>query len=333
MAGRWTDDRDREAWERDPYGRETRQNYRAPERARGDDYGSSAYGDTDRSFDPRQTARPPLGPVFGERESGADYKPGGRSAGDYSPNERSGYQAYRGDDRYRDATPRPRGSSGGMARGAEAYREAYGYTPDEANRWEREYHEPGRGADYDREEPRRLARERPTEHRLDRDVDDRRGEGRGFLDRATQQVTSWFRGLEPHDDLDRGRDRDGRFAEHRGRGPAGYKRPDERIADEVNDRLTDDAWLDASNISVSVSGGEVTLSGTVNEREAKHRAERLIEDLPGVTHVQNNLRVQRGNFLTRPERGFGDSVQTAQMSSVDEDAARSSRDPARKSDS
>jgi hypothetical protein len=34
----------------------------------------------------------------------------------------------------------------------------------------------------------------------------------------------------------------------------------------------------------------VTLSGTVESREAKHRAERIVEDISGVAHVQNNLR-------------------------------------------
>ena len=63
--------------------------------------------------------------------------------------------------------------------------------------------------------------------------------------------------------------------------------------EEVHERLTEDAWLDASNITLSVLEGEVTLSGSVSERDAKHRAERLVEDIGGVTHVQNNLRVNR----------------------------------------
>lgn len=100
---------------------------------------------------------------------------------------------------------------------------------------------------------------------------------------------------------------------HRGRGPKDYKRSDERISDEAHDRLTDDPWLDASNINVSVSGGEVTLSGTVETREAKHRAERLVEDISGVSHVQNNLRIDQGGFFTSPGKGYGDSVMDAQM--------------------
>jgi hypothetical protein len=40
---------------------------------------------------------------------------------------------------------------------------------------------------------------------------------------------------------------------HRGRGPKGYTRPDERIWEEVCDRLTDDPLLDASDMEVKVS--------------------------------------------------------------------------------
>lgn len=100
---------------------------------------------------------------------------------------------------------------------------------------------------------------------------------------------------------------------HRGRGPKGYKRSDERINDDAHQRLTDDPWLDASNVNVSVSGGELTLSGTVENREAKHRAERCVEDITGVTHVQNNLRIDQGGFLTSPSKGYGDSALEAQM--------------------
>jgi len=80
--------------------------------------------------------------------------------------------------------------------------------------------------------------------------------------------------------------------EHRGRGPKNYTRSDDRIREDVNDRLTDDTWLDASDIDVQVSGSEVTLTGTVSSRDDKRRAEDLAEQVSGVRHVQNNLRVQ-----------------------------------------
>jgi hypothetical protein len=43
---------------------------------------------------------------------------------------------------------------------------------------------------------------------------------------------------------------------------------------------------------VEVSGREVTLSGQVDSRMAKRRAEDIAESVSGVTHVQNNLRVR-----------------------------------------
>lgn len=78
---------------------------------------------------------------------------------------------------------------------------------------------------------------------------------------------------------------------HRGLGPQGYRRSDQRISEDVHDRLTDDDHLDASGITVAVQDGEVTLSGTIRNRRAKHHAEAIIEHIGGVQHVQNNLRV------------------------------------------
>lgn len=83
------------------------------------------------------------------------------------------------------------------------------------------------------------------------------------------------------------------FGEHRGRGPKGYRRADERIREDVNDRLTDDSWLDARDIDVVVADGEVTLTGTVDSRRAKRRAEDIAEHVSGVSDVQNNLKVRR----------------------------------------
>lgn len=115
-------------------------------------------------------------------------------------------------------------------------------------------------------------------------------EDRGFFERAGDEVRSWF----GDEDAERRRDRDMREAGyHRGRGPKGYQRSDERIMDDVNDRLTDDPHIDASEIEVAVSGREVTLSGTVNSRFEKRHAEDIAESVSGVTHVQNNLRVQQ----------------------------------------
>jgi osmotically-inducible protein OsmY len=81
------------------------------------------------------------------------------------------------------------------------------------------------------------------------------------------------------------------MAIHRGRGPKGYIRSDNRIREDVCDRLTDDPHIDASEIDVRVTNGEVTLTGTVTDRTAKRHADDLAERIGGVRHVQNNLRV------------------------------------------
>ena len=117
-----------------------------------------------------------------------------------------------------------------------------------------------------------------------------RGEERGFFERAGDEVRSWF----GDDDAERRRDRDMRESgQHRGRGPKGYQRSDARILEDVNDRLTEDPHLDASEIDVRVENREVTLSGTVNSRFEKRHAEDITESVSGVTHVQNNLRIQQ----------------------------------------
>jgi hypothetical protein len=78
-----------------------------------------------------------------------------------------------------------------------------------------------------------------------------------------------------------------------GRGPKGYRRSDERIREDLSDRLTADPGIDASEISISVQQGEVTLEGTVSERAMKRAAEDLAEEISGVRDVNNRLRVER----------------------------------------
>jgi osmotically-inducible protein OsmY len=112
---------------------------------------------------------------------------------------------------------------------------------------------------------------------------------RGWWDKTTDEVSSWF----GDDEAKRRRQMD-RINEqtHRGKGPKNYKRSQEKIKEDINERLSDDDYLDASDIEVDVIGTEVTLSGTVNSRQDKRRAEDLAERVSGVTNVQNNLRVK-----------------------------------------
>lgn len=82
---------------------------------------------------------------------------------------------------------------------------------------------------------------------------------------------------------------------HRGKGPRNYSRSDERITEDINERLMLDDDVDATHINVSVSNGEVTLEGTVEQRWMKHRIEDLAERCPGVKDVENRIRVKRAN--------------------------------------
>jgi hypothetical protein len=78
-----------------------------------------------------------------------------------------------------------------------------------------------------------------------------------------------------------------------GKGPKGYVRSDDRIREDVCDRLSDDDIVDASEISVQVKDGEVTLEGSVTDRHMKHRAEDIIEEVSGVRDVNNKLRTKK----------------------------------------
>jgi len=314
MAGRYEDERD---W-RD---RERQQRYDD----RYDVFGlndEGGRGREDRSFGRDQ--------VFGERESGVSYnrpQPRAAGAGQGWQDERYGGVSpamQRGDYEtgYR-SNPRFQGQDytrGGRFYGDDGrgrvYREEYGYgRPYEGEghrfgsyeadqRWAREMRRPASGGtysggtggyDYERgygDGGRSESRDRGGE------FEDRAREAGDFFRRTGRRISNWFSDVAGEGAFDRNygedRQRYEEFRGARGRGPKGYQRSDERISDEVHQRLTDDPWLDASEVNVAVSNGEVTLSGSVESREAKHRAERIVEDLSGVKHVQNNLRIQAG---------------------------------------
>lgn len=100
------------------------------------------------------------------------------------------------------------------------------------------------------------------------------------------------RGFGGYDGDTRRGERGGARESFRGRGPQSYTRSDDRIREQICDLLTDDDMIDATNIEVQVSQGEITLSGTVHDRESKRCAEDLAESVSGVRNVQNQLRVQ-----------------------------------------
>ena len=118
------------------------------------------------------------------------------------------------------------------------------------------------------------------------------GNDRDWWDKTKDEVSSWF----GDDEAARRRRMDEyREGQHRGKGPKNYSRSPERIKEDVSDKLSDDSLLDASNVEIEVNNNEVTLTGSVDTRYEKRRAEDLAENVSGVTNVQNNLRVVSKN--------------------------------------
>ncbi|MBC7894346.1 MAG: BON domain-containing protein [Cytophagaceae bacterium] len=76
-------------------------------------------------------------------------------------------------------------------------------------------------------------------------------------------------------------------------GSKGWRRPDDRICQDVTVALDGDAGIDAGDIDVRVAEGEVTLTGTVADKFARQRAEHIAHGVFGVTDVQNMLRIKR----------------------------------------
>lgn len=80
---------------------------------------------------------------------------------------------------------------------------------------------------------------------------------------------------------------------HAGRGPRGYVRSDERIREEIIDRLIRESWLDPTDVDVQVQNGEATLTGAVENRREKRLAADLAETVPGVRNVFNRIHIGR----------------------------------------
>jgi osmotically-inducible protein OsmY len=93
-----------------------------------------------------------------------------------------------------------------------------------------------------------------------------------------------------------------------GRGPRGYQRGDDRIREDVCDRLTDDPRIDAADVDVKVANGEVTLTGSVRTREEKRYSEDLVERITGVREVNNSLKVRPADEILGTARSGASSV-------------------------
>jgi hypothetical protein len=135
--------------------------------------------------------------------------------------------------------------------------------------------------------------------------------GAGWFGNQLQQWGSWFGGRVSGGTAEIGRAVRGRgervasaleeqdertastFGARRSRPPR-YRRPDERILDDVWHRVAISA-ADPQDVEIEVNGGVVTLSGRVDTRFEKRLIEDIADGVFGVQEVHNHLRIAPGS--------------------------------------
>ncbi len=80
------------------------------------------------------------------------------------------------------------------------------------------------------------------------------------------------------------------------KGPRNYKRSDDRISDDIHERIDRHLDIDAREVLIEVKDGDVTLKGMVSDRADKRLIEEIAEDVFGVKNVQNLLRINPDVF-------------------------------------
>ena len=66
---------------------------------------------------------------------------------------------------------------------------------------------------------------------------------------------------------------------------------DDRIYDEVRQRLAEDPDINGGGLDVAVKNGQVILRGRVHNAKAKEKAEKITKKVKGVTRVDNQLKL------------------------------------------
>ena len=93
-------------------------------------------------------------------------------------------------------------------------------------------------------------------------------------------------------------------------GPKGYQRSDERLKEDISERLMESHYIDCSDVSVDVRGAKVVLEGTVPSRHMKHAIEDLVDACPGVQDIDNRVRVGGAMSQSQSSGGSQSNLQT-----------------------
>lgn len=143
-----------------------------------------------------------------------------------------------------------------------------------------------------------------------------RGEYGGEVGRGHEYYgrSDWGRGGEERGPMERlgERMREG-WRKMTGRGPKGYKRSDERIREDVSERIAR-SNVNADEVEVKVEHAEVTLTGFVESRWDKRTIEDIAEDVFGVDEVHNHLRLRRETSATTGQAMTGETTAQTGMS-------------------
>ena len=299
MVDRWDDQR--EDWER-------------ARRYRGEGYYGGYYG---YPGERERGRRAGWGRADDEREYGRGGESGRRGGDDRGFFDRAGdeIRSWFGDDeaqrrRMRDEREYGREGYGGGGygwSGSERYAgPGRGYGSREERDWARQWGWMDDREARENQELRRWNRQEGAETRGPIDHGRSAGYGRG---------QGWGQGGYPEREARRGEDWAGgdtwRYREtwlfvgpFAGRGPRNYQRSDDRILEDICDRMAQHGQLDAGGLEVRVASGEVTLSGTVNDRHAKRLAEDIAESVSGVREVHNQVRVSSAAQGAAQQQGW-----------------------------
>jgi hypothetical protein len=73
---------------------------------------------------------------------------------------------------------------------------------------------------------------------------------------------------------------------------------DKTIQENIMQELSGPHLWDTTDIRADVSNGVVTLTGTVADKEAWHKSAALVATVPGVTYVNNFLKIKGGGLVS-----------------------------------
>ncbi len=66
---------------------------------------------------------------------------------------------------------------------------------------------------------------------------------------------------------------------------------DDKIFDQVRQKLANDPDVKGAGFTVTVKNGAVTIQGTVKDAHARDKAEKIAKKVKGVTSVNNQLKI------------------------------------------